>query len=124
MTKLQSTKAMRRRAHRRSEREAARANLDFILERDGGQCVWCKQDVIRMKAIPKSRRLSCTSGLLRYIAEDGGIRTARIATVDHLQRRADGGNSTPGNLVLSCLPCNWARDAEAKAKMRKRKEAA
>lgn len=122
MTKAPSTKAIRRKRHVSLERAAAREHLDYLMTRDDGRCHWCNAAVIRMKTIPVSRRLSCVRGKLRYVTEAGTVASDLIATVDHLQRRADGGSSCSANLVLSCLPCNWARDREARGA--KRKEAA
>lgn len=39
-----------------------------------------------------------------------GARTPdRFATIEHLQRVADGGSNDPDNLALACFVCNGAR---------------
>lgn len=35
---------------------------------------------------------------------------SRSATLEHLQRRADGGGNTKSNLVLACKECNQRRE--------------
>jgi 5-methylcytosine-specific restriction endonuclease McrA len=58
-----------------------------LFDRDGPWCHWC--DVI-------------TS------AWDSGRRDAM--TIDHKQRRRDGGTDDPANLVIACWQCNHDRN--------------
>ena len=69
-----------------------------IFARDGGRCTWC--------GIPVRPRAKGLHG-----APD-------LATLDHLEPRARGGRTIPGNLTLACQACNNARGAMSAAGFR------
>jgi HNH endonuclease len=60
--------------------------LRRALDRDGGECAWCRRAL-----------------------------TAGSASVDHLVPRLKGGPAWPENEVASCRPCNRARGHTAPA---------
>jgi hypothetical protein len=62
--------------------------LRLALERDGGECTWCR----------------------RALAPGDGI-----ASVDHVVPRLKGGPAWPENEVAACRPCNRARGHRAPA---------
>jgi len=61
-----------------------------IYERDGWRCVWCRCLVASGPAIREGR-------------------PGRLATLDHLVARSEGGGNQPSNLVTACLECNSER---------------
>jgi HNH endonuclease len=60
--------------------------LRLILERDGGECVWCRRPLT-----PEDRSLS----------------------LEHLIPRLKGGPAWPENELAACRPCNRARGHRA-----------
>lgn len=67
----------------------SRATRHRIYVRDNHRCVWCGRDIIRGNAQSPERD--------------------RIATLDHVIARADGGTNSPQNLVTACARCNRIR---------------
>jgi 5-methylcytosine-specific restriction endonuclease McrA len=65
--------------------------LPAIYKRDRGKCRYCGKKVVMVRSIPEHRR-------------------ELAATVDHLKRVDEGGDSDVDNLVLSCAPCNRQMD--------------
>lgn len=61
-----------------------------IYDRDRWCCVWCGQKVATGPGI-----------------RDG--QPGRLATLDHLVPRSEGGSNRPANLVTACLECNSER---------------
>jgi len=62
----------------------------------------------------------CYCGCVLVMPENGKHKRAivkdqhpRMATIEHLQRRADGGSSRLDNLALACRTCNAARGPES-----------
>jgi hypothetical protein len=62
----------------------------LLFQKQGGKCCYCDQHVI-----------------LSYHWRDQQRPDA--ATIEHLQRRADGGSNHPDNLAMSCKACNDGR---------------
>lgn len=82
-----------------------------IVERDGSDCFWCGKSVMRPSLIPPGNRLSSDGGeTIVYLTDGGERREMAVATIDHLLRVRDGGDNNPENLVVSCCPCNQARE--------------
>lgn len=55
-----------------------------VFARDGYQCVYC-----------------------------GTVATPELLSVDHVQPRVKGGDSSGGNVVTACIPCNTAKGARS-----------
>ena len=71
----------------------------------GGRCYYCN----RMMWITyvQRDRVATALGLFAKSREVMG----RMATVEHLVRRADGGGNDPDNLACACQQCNSMRHA-------------
>jgi hypothetical protein len=81
-----------------------------IAVRQGSFCFWCGAAVAREAEIPLRNRIAKTSGSITFLNADGGLSEKAVATIDHLVRVTDGGDNAPGNLVISCLACNYERE--------------
>jgi len=57
------------------------------MEKQGGKCCYCS----------------------RLIFKDRPDGHPQLATLEHLNRRANGGANHPDNLALACFPCNAGR---------------
>lgn len=68
-----------------------------------GQCCYCE------KPMAVAGRPYAAEATRLGIVRDAVGR--RIATLEHLQRRADGGTDDPDNLALACANCNHRRGA-------------
>ncbi|RCS25852.1 HNH endonuclease [Phyllobacterium salinisoli] len=66
-----------------------------LRERQKGKCCYCRQP---MTAYPRGRM---PQGGYRHDGE----------TIEHLQRRRDGGKTTRDNVALACFQCNSDRGA-------------
>lgn len=88
--------------------------LAWLAAAQKDRCVYCgcetwlprqRRQEARLRAkwdIPASRSLAC------QLAFD-----YRQATVEHLRRRAEGGDDAPENLALACAYCNSSRGERA-----------
>jgi len=76
----------RQRADWLRQGDVTKAELQAIYARDGGQCVYCKNAVASARFWP-----SAPTGF------------------DHVVSRANGGQHTASNLVVSCRACNCAK---------------
>ncbi len=84
-----------------------------VIKWQGLHCYWCGIKVVREVEIAVENRLLKRKWKLSYKI-DGHLREEAIATIDHLQRVADDGTNDPANLVISCYPCNQARENAVK----------
>jgi 5-methylcytosine-specific restriction endonuclease McrA len=66
-----------------------------IYARDRWRCVWCKRRVRTARTVAQRK---------------GGVR-ARVACLDHVVPRNEGGTNDPSNLLTACVQCNEARGA-------------
>jgi hypothetical protein len=74
-----------------------------LFRRDGAKCFWCGHPIL-------------THRQLRIRAERGAsTRGIRMATVDHVLPRSQGGSSHLYNLVASCAECNVERSRPGNA---------
>lgn len=74
----------------------------FQLQR--GKCCYCERDMYYAgveSADSAAHRFGLTKKTV-YI---------RSATLEHLRRKADGGDSSPDNVALACQQCNTHRGA-------------
>jgi 5-methylcytosine-specific restriction endonuclease McrA len=62
-----------------------------LLKKQKGLCCYCEEPVV-----------AC-------LPEIGKPVNPRMATIEHLKRRVDGGKSEPDNLAIACHSCNHGR---------------
>ena len=96
-------------------------NAVIVEEQDGARVLrspsaeFAVPSVVRLRAYVNIRRRRQTAGMrrARILIRDkfrcqycGERRAAPDLTLDHITPRAQGGRSTPENLVVACLTCN------------------
>jgi 5-methylcytosine-specific restriction endonuclease McrA len=96
-------------------------NAVFVEEQDGERVLrspsaeFAVPSVVRLRAYVNIRRRRQTAGMrrTRVLIRDkfrcqycGERRAAQDLTLDHITPRAQGGRSTPENLVAACITCN------------------
>jgi 5-methylcytosine-specific restriction endonuclease McrA len=67
-----------------------------------GECCYCGKVMLAVGDMTV-RRFASLYGLTLAVAKQ------RVATLEHLQRRAEGGLATRNNVALACLFCNSKR---------------
>jgi len=92
-------------------RAKAARMLPEVFRRDRGKCRYCGKRVVMVRSIPEHRRVGKRHGdWVKFVDEHGKHRRELVATVDHLQRVDEGGDSDIDNMVLACGPCNRMMD--------------
>jgi len=76
------------------------------------RCHWCDNTIMPLKAISSIPKIKLTQSVVAWHSS-GVIREARVATIDHVIGRANGGDSSPGNVVAACYDCNQKRGSGA-----------
>ena len=93
-----------------NEAQGAPGPLAWLSAAQSDRCVYCecetwlpwqKRQEARLRAkwdMPGQRSLACQLAF-----------PYRMATVEHLRRRAEDGNDAPANLAMACAFCNSSR---------------
>lgn len=79
-------------------RRKARKKRAAVIERDGANCHWCKRPCVERPGEPP---------------------TGDTLTLDHIIELEDGGDSSPGNLVVACGRCNNKRASQKHTRRRR-----
>ena len=66
---------------------------------------WAKLNGLRQKMFKAQGGKCCYCSVSVIIPTRQG-RGKRVATIEHLQRKCEGGKSIPDNLAISCQECN------------------
>ena len=101
----------------RNIRKSASLKLPALLTEYNNKCYWCHKFIVMRRSIPNPLILNIStnsitwriSPYLKDPEEKEEVRTALIASVDHLIRLHDGGSNRKANLVPSCIQCNSTR---------------
>jgi len=86
-------------------RATDRRGAPALHRQQGGRCFWCGAKVVIARLVAKTRRRALNHETLTLTNGSQLL----VATVDHL----DGVlfRSPEKRLVVSCYPCNWARES-------------
>lgn len=87
------------------------ADVRITNERDNYRCRYCENPVLPVEFFRKVSKLVGPE-LFQFKgknAEIHGIRLVFGATADHVVPWADGGPTSPSNLVTACWPCNFGK---------------
>jgi hypothetical protein len=95
---------------RGKSRAIVRTKMKRLLELSGGKCHWCGVPIVHLRGILRRDRIETGSYIVKYRNDGGNVRIAFIASADHLEPISRGGSDRMGNLVASCIPCNWQRN--------------
>ena len=90
--------------------------LRRLIAKRGRWCEFCGEPVIQIASIPQNRRIRVTTCWVEFYEMRGNQRnrrSVRIATLEHVQRLADGGTYDPKNLKVACVSCNADRARQA-----------
>lgn len=82
-----------------------------------GRCAWCGDDIAIRQLVEE--RFEVVTVSARHIAflRDGEPVSMKLATVDHVVAKRDGGNNHIENLLPACADCNGNRTAEGKTRL-------
>lgn len=72
-----------------------------LYDLQSGKCCYCGEQMYRTRS---NKRKTCRKRGISLKAFD-----RRLATLEHLQRRAEGGTNHPDNLAVACQECNTTR---------------
>lgn len=84
------------------------------------RCHWCSCVIVWWQRLPRRTILNPTTREGAFIFQGGCVRfklvgprkhSFPVVTVDHVVELSKGGDSSPDNLVLSCMKCNVTRSA-------------
>lgn len=114
------THPMSTRKHKDRVRRSARRRLPLLVERQKNLCYYCKELIVCVSTVPQHRRIKITPHWITYTDAEGNEHTYRRATIEHVQRLADGGNNHWDNLVAACAKCNGHRNEQEKLPKNKR----
>ena len=84
--------------------------LKHLIYRRGSRCEFCGEVVVCVALVRRRNRIKLTASHLTYRNGLGQRVTERIATVEHIQRRADGGGNRLDNVAVACVFCNQERN--------------
>lgn len=70
----------------------------------GGICFYCGRDTVLRQVNMTDKQHMQRLGLTHKFELE-----RRLASIEHLQRRADGGSNDLENLVMACRECNTGR---------------
>lgn len=91
--------------------------LASLLRKRGKVCEFCKCPVIQVAAIPPHRRVKVEAYWIEFATNHRGFNDRRrIATIEHVQRLADGGTYLECNLKIACAECNQTRNKKRQKK--------
>jgi hypothetical protein len=85
--------------------------LRRLIRKRGEICEYCGVGVKQISSIPLPNRLHQEAFYIHYKNRFGTHRVA-IATLEHVQRLADGGTYEKHNLLVACAACNDKRAKE------------
>ena len=92
--------------------------LRYLIRTRGAVCEFCGSPVICTSLVRRRNRIKLMAGHLTYWSVAGDIRTERIATVEHIQRKANGGSNGDSNVAVACYFCNQERNRRHNPKRR------
>ena len=87
------------------------ADIRRANRRDNYRCRYCEQPVLPLEFFSKLSKLVGPE-VFQYKGKNSeihGIRLVFGSTADHVVPWADGGPTSPANLVTSCWPCNFGK---------------
>ncbi len=105
----------RQKRFNRKRKSARKRWLHVLMRVNRFRCQKCGHFVVTYKSVAKRRANVVNKGhLLTWTTPWGKQAQCRLATVDHIQRVADGGDNSWSNLRLLCQSCNHeeAREIE------------
>ena len=86
------------------------ALLRHLIRTRGSRCEFCGKPVVCVSLIRRRDRVKVTTHHVTYRNRRGEIVTGLTATVEHVQRRADGGGNGEWNVAVACFFCNAERN--------------
>jgi 5-methylcytosine-specific restriction endonuclease McrA len=96
--------------HQRGRRQPNAAEKVALFRRDGCRCRYCGCRVVLPAA--QNALSAALPGSVTWGAKDIALNAAFYTlkgVLDHVVPHASGGDSGPGNLVVSCQPCNYGK---------------
>lgn len=101
---------MAKKGRRVKSRAIVRTKMKRLLELSKNKCHWCGVPVVHLRGILRKDRIETGAYIVKYRNDGGNVKIAFIASADHLEPISRGGSDRMGNLVASCIPCNWQRN--------------
>jgi hypothetical protein len=92
-----------------SDNKAKRRRLYLLMNGFTGYCAWCDSPVVVRKWVEDNFPVVFANDDFIVYLRDGRQVKRRVATVDHVVPRSEGGANDLENLLPACGPCNRKR---------------
>jgi hypothetical protein len=88
------------------------AKLKQLIRKHGAACYYCGEPIVQVAILREQQIIRLTCYTVSYRAFGKIVHKARIATIEHLKPRAEGGTNHDDNLRPACAECNSEKQRE------------